>query len=83
MAAGDRWLPFGRKIYFKVAKTVTINGEVYYYLTVDGDIHGFGMQFPVSNALPYTPFFFYAEKVIVTDTVPFDGTLTGEEGDIV
>lgn len=32
IAAGDRRLPFGRKVYFKMAKTVIIDGEIYYYL---------------------------------------------------
>lgn len=33
IATGDRWLPFGRKVYFKIDKVVVINGETYYYLT--------------------------------------------------
>ena len=37
IAVGNRWPHFERKLYFKVAKAVTINGEVYYYLT-DGSV---------------------------------------------
>ena len=33
IAVDDRRLPFGKRIYFKVAKTVVINGENVYYLT--------------------------------------------------